>query len=325
MKLFSGLVSTLPTGASASARNWDEHGSTAIPSRLRGKSTNLPLLPKSSLNRNPGFTLIELLVVIAIIAILAAMLLPALSKAKTKAQGISCLNNTKQLTIAWKIYAGDNKGVVPAAVRGNEVTYQGRPNWLKGSLDFNGGNRSNWDINQDLKLSPLWNYAGKSAEVFKCPADKATVLIQGDRRPRIRSYSMSQTFGSGEWLNGGGSPGPWRTYSKDTQMANPVKTFLLVDEHPNSINDASIAVQCAGNERFSPPGSSRIIDFPASYHGGACGFSFADGHSEIHKWQGNYIQQPVNFDNASGLPLGVSAQDSWVDMHWLAERTSVKR
>jgi prepilin-type N-terminal cleavage/methylation domain-containing protein/prepilin-type processing-associated H-X9-DG protein len=274
-----------------------------------------------------AFTLIELLVVIAIIAILAAMLLPALSRAKQKAQGAACLNNGKQLGIAWQMYAGDNKGNLVAAVNGGTATYQGRPNWLTGSLDFS-GNRSNWDINQDLVKSPLWKYAGKSAAVFKCPADHATVLFAGDRRPRIRSYSMSQAFGNGEWLNGGppgASPGPWRTYSKDTSVVNPSKTWLLVDEHPNSINDAAMAVQCTGNQPSDGEGSSRIIDFPASYHGGACGFSFADGHSEIHKWQGRYIQQPVNFDNSSGLPLGVSAQDSWIDMHWMAERTSTRR
>src|SRR5690606_10787559 len=98
-----------------------------------------------------------------------------------------------------------------------------------------------------------------------------------------------------------------------------------LDEHPNSINDASFAVQCTGNQPNDGQGNSKIIDFPASFHNGACGLAFLDGHSEIHKWVGSYIKQRVVYSSQGALPLGSSSGDSWQDMHWLAERTSVRK
>src|SRR6185369_9994477 len=138
--------------------------------------------------------------------------------------------------------------------------------------------------------TPIWSYVGKSRDIFKCPADQASVLVQGARRPRVRSMSMSQTFGSGEWL----FPDKYRIYEKATDIVFPVRTFVFVDEHPDSINDAAFAVQCTSAWPGDPPGSEKIIDFPASYHNGACGFSFSDGHSDIHKWKGSKIKAAVS-------------------------------
>jgi prepilin-type N-terminal cleavage/methylation domain-containing protein len=288
--------------------------------------------------RHTGFTLIELLVVIAIIAILASMLLPVLARAKAKAQGIKCLSNGRQQSLAWRGWSDDNNEmlltcqdpVVPAGGTDTGATpneERNRPNWITGGLDFNGANRSNWDINQDIAKSPMWNYIGKSAPVYKCPADQSMVNVAGQQIPRIRSISMSQVFSRGEWLNGSGTAMggyPWRTYFKGSQIVLPSKTFVFCDEHPDSINDAAMATQCTGNQPQDPAGSARIIDFPAAFHGGSGEFAFSDGHSELHKWLGSKIKNaPVTYNGT--LPLNVPAGDSWLDAHWMAENSTVRQ
>ncbi len=278
--------------------------------------------------RSAGFTLIELLVVIAIIAILAGLLLPALSKAKVKAQGIMCMSNGKQLALAWRLYSDDSADKLIAAQ--NMTGAPGdmdRANWISGQLDFNGGNVSNWDINQDMTKSPLWPYTGKQQKIFKCPADLATVMVGATRRSRVRSISMSQVFGWGEWLDKtyNRAQNVWRHYEKGAAIIKPANTFVFVDEHPDSINDSAFAVACTGAElKDKPYLAAQIIDFPASYHNGACGFSFADNHAEIHKWVGKRIKAPVTYTGT--MSLNVSANpDSGVDVHWMAENTTVRR
>lgn len=268
-----------------------------------------------------GFTLIELLVVIAIIAILMGILMPSLQRVRKIAQGIACTSNLRSLTIAWRMYADSNDDNLVGCQDG----MPGRPNWISGGLNFS-SSPVNWDLQNDLVNSPLWSYAGKAPKVFKCPADKARVTDNlGRSVPRVRSNSMSQVFGYGEWLNS--SPASrqqdvWRTYSKFTNIVRPARTWVFVDEHPDSINDAAFANACTD---ASNSNAARIIDFPANYHGGSCGFSFADGHAIVHKWVGSKIKNAPIYNGASNLQLNVPAEDSWVDVEWMAENTTVKK
>ncbi|MCP5516872.1 MAG: prepilin-type N-terminal cleavage/methylation domain-containing protein [Verrucomicrobiales bacterium] len=273
--------------------------------------------PRRGARSSGAFTLIELLVVIAIIAILAGMLLPALSKAKAKATGITCMNNLKQLSLGFIMYTEDWNDILLACQDGLPFN---RQNWIQGNLAWDAGSANI----AYLSNSPLWEYVGQSREIFKCPADRAQVTVNGQRVPRIRSNSMSQVFGYGEWLDKANNRNQtrWQTYAKGSGIVSPTQTFVFVDEHPDSINDAAFANACTGAEAQA---TAQIIDFPANYHNGACGFSFADGHSAIKKWVGGKLRNAPLYYGKGTLALNVPAGDSWVDVLWMKENTTVPR
>lgn len=300
----------------------------------------IPLKTKGEISipaRKTGFTLIELLVVIAIIAILASLLLPALARAKQKAQGISCLNNNKQIMVATLNYPDDYNCVwVP-----NQA---GDIGWTTCRMDWNPANTDNTNISKleevtDCKLSP---YIGMNGTVYHCPGDKSTVVTEG---PRVRSISFSQAVGSvwtaagclvsggavnGQWLTGAnigtGCQTQWRTYGKcsDFTLPGPSLTWVDADEHCDSINDSGLAVQCAQQGI-----NAGFIDKPANYHDGGANFGFADGHCEIHRWFGPTLGSAIDDFNepANSGRLGVyTVQDAAdnEDLIWLQQRTSAR-
>ncbi len=290
---------------------------------------------KTSRSFPKAFTLIELLVVIAIIAILAALLLPALASAKAKAHGIACLNNLRQIQLAWILYAEGNDGAVPAAEDdqssknqvGSRPGTMGTAAWVSGWLNFSANNRENTNVlllihPQHARLAPYQSSPG----VYKCPADKSTVTVDGRSHRRVRSVSMNQALGGRPWHAQGGFPKtgfwlpapPYRTFQKLAGMNNPEpsRLFVLIDEHPDSINGGGFAVRMVESDRMH---EARIIDYPASHHNGSGTLSFADGHSEFRKWIDSRTTPPVRYNNQ--LQLNKNCRDN-PDMLWLAERTS---
>jgi prepilin-type N-terminal cleavage/methylation domain-containing protein len=264
--------------------------------------------------RLSGFTLIELLVVIGIIAVLAALLLPVLDKAKLKAKGIQCMNNHRQLAIAWKMYVDDSREFLPFAsywpYGPAELTAENQYAWVTGGMDFNPNNPSNWDIHQDIANSPLWSYCGKSAAIWKCPADSSFVTVNGQNISRVRSMSMNVWIGGFVGYDGGLSGGagyvnpfpyppgtyggsPWRVYLKmgDFMDPGPSGTFLLLDMREDSIDWGNFATDMTGWP--DQPDQTGFYDLPGSYHHRAGGFSFVDGHSEIKRWLDDRTMPPL--------------------------------
>ncbi len=240
--------------------------------------------------RQPAFTLIELLVVIAIIGILASLLLPALAKAKAKTQGVQCMNNHRQLLLAWRMYTDDNNGQLLFASPSLTSPKLDPYVWVLGWMDFNRSNPSNWDLNQDIKKSPLWPYCGKAAGIWKCPADQSTIRplsgpFKGQRLPRVRSMSMNLWVGGfgGEDAGFSGA-GVWRVYLRASDMVDPgpTRTFIFLDMREDSIDIGNFATDMRGWP--DKPQQTGFFDYPAGYHNRAGGLSFADGHSQIRRW-----------------------------------------
>jgi prepilin-type N-terminal cleavage/methylation domain-containing protein len=284
--------------------------------------------PRPAAARPSAFTLIELLVVIAIIAILAAMLLPVLSRAKLRAQQTGCLSNQKQMIYAWVLYSGDYNDKL--VINANNVAQAGGVvGWVDDIMawDF----PPNAPVPQNYDTSFLINallapYCSKAVAIYHCPGD----VYDAAKGPRVRSMSMNgqmggavvATFsGQANVVNQYGAGQNWRIFSKQTDITvpGPVDAWVFIDEHPDSINDGLFRVNLQGVAADYTGGTYQWNDYPANNHGGAGVLAFADGHAAAHKWTDPaLVPNPVKHIKNNTL----MATAPYNDIIWLRQGTS---
>lgn len=259
--------------------------------------------------------------VVTVLGMLAAVLLPALTRAKARAQGVYCVNNLRQITLAWGLYAADNGGALAPNEESQAAADGPRPGWVKGNLDYAG---SPDDTNLDFLLNPqdalLGGYLA-AALVFKCPADDSLSFGQAGL-PRVRSFSMNEAIGpngSGSAAGQGGwlPPATYRTYQKEGDLTapGPADLWLLIEENPDSLNDGGFAL-------VMPPSVLQTLwyDTPSSRHENTCPISFADGHAELHAWL-----EPQRIPRVTYQTLAKPVHELGdPDILWLARHTAAR-
>lgn len=264
----------------------------------------------------------ELLVVLAIISLLAAMLLPAISRVKQKAWGTVCQSNTRQLVLTWMFYADDYEDYLPCNADGQD----GKgifTNWVAGTMS-----KEEDVTNKMLLVDPTrssFAYYNRSPKIYKCPADKSrnvrSVSMNCRMNPtRIPDKGQGPTDAPPAFTQGGNLA--YKTFVKMNDIRNPTHTFVILDERSDSINDGFFGVDMSNTGDLNGEGAVKpywIIDYPATFHSKSANVSFADGHVEFHKWV-----MPT-----TTVPPGQAHPGSWTsendkDVQWLQERCTYR-
>jgi prepilin-type N-terminal cleavage/methylation domain-containing protein/prepilin-type processing-associated H-X9-DG protein len=260
-----------------------------------------------------GFTLVELIVVVALVGLLASMLAPTMASTKPNSAAFQCQNNLRQLSFAWRMYADDNNGslVYNGQGAGNSAA---TASWVGGWMDYSANpDNTNTALLIDHDKYPYGAFLGpyiKTPLAFKCPADRSTALIAGVPMPRVRSVSMNNIVGTGSRtapIHSAGFP----LCSNITQIKSPAYMFVVLDEREDSINDGCFSTD--------PNTLYQLVDYPASYHNNAGGFSFADGHAEIHHWKDRRTMPALQPGQPLTLNINLPGDK---DVLWLAQHAA---
>ncbi|MDE3066014.1 MAG: prepilin-type N-terminal cleavage/methylation domain-containing protein [Verrucomicrobiota bacterium] len=287
--------------------------------------------PRLASPRIAAFTLVELLVVIAIIAILAALLLPALNMAKQRALGVFCMNNLNQITLGFKMYPDDNSGWFPMnlPMRGG---ISPAVSWVAGNMDYDFPKQNtNWAFLADRRYAQLAPYV-QNPKVYRCPSDQSTQYPHQQGPPRVRSYAMNEAIGGSyfgpnytESVTGLDVFRPlppathWQIHTKEDQMIGglgPAQIWVLVDAHPDTIS-----VGVFDSVMTSGPYTWIWDDLPAKWHDNSCPFSFADGHVQMHRWLRPNLIPNVTYTDQTHRSNGATIPDP--DVPWVSSHTTV--
>jgi len=260
---------------------------------------------------------------VGVLGLLLSLLIPTMSKSGLSSRAFQCLNNNRQLCNAWRMYADDSRDLI--VYSSDDGTGATNPTnqyaWTWTHLDFNPGNRANWDITYDITLRPLWPYTGRNASIYRCPSDQSSVVIPGNgARLRVRSMSMNVYLGGFAGTDGGWPfITPYRIYLKTTDLTSPgpAKTFVFLDQRFDAINWGNILVSMAG---YNPPNPAayEFEDLPGMYHDLGASFSFADGHTELHRWTDPRTMPPIPLGQVSNgypIPSPRNADIAWLQDH----------